>query len=238
MLDAVMDVADEAMISGPRATHIMPVLEREIASVPDPAAAQYGRPEMKYAYKHRSGASHRIPSGVGAVSPDGERTRPTDPSLNLADRSTEMVIRRWWIGIGTGLGVAVGLALWLRVLASDFVNTAQRLNSAGHMRAALWLIAVGIVVYLVCVGSQKNALISGIPALVLLTVFAPLIFGLASPDWYPDWLTELTLVSYNIHTPVIIGVLVGATVWTGWHQIRSRVEPSRAMDPTIQTIDG
>lgn len=149
-----------------------------------------------------------------------------------------MVIRRWWVGIGIGLGVTVGLLYWLRLLASDFMNTAQLFDSARHLRAAIWLIAVGIAVYLVSVASKRNAFITGIPAVLLLALFAPLMFALAIPEWYPDWLTETVLFSYNMHTPVIIGVLVGAAVWTGWHQVRSKADPLPEAEPSLQKVDG
>lgn len=149
-----------------------------------------------------------------------------------------MVIRRWWVGIGIGLGVTVGLLYWLRVLASGFVVTAQNFDSGGHLQAVLWLIAVGIAVYLVCIGSQRNAFIAGTPAFLLLAMFAPLMFAHAIPEWYPEWLSELALFSYNMHTPVVIGVFVGAAVWNGWHQVRSKVDPLPGVEPTLQTVDG
>lgn len=149
-----------------------------------------------------------------------------------------MVIRRWWVGIGIGLGVTAGLLFWLRALAPDFLNTAQSFDSTGHLVAVSWLIAVGIAVYLVCAASQTNAFIAGIPAFLLLATFAPLLFGQAIPEWYPDWLTDLALFSYNMHTPVIIGVLAGAAVWNGWHQVRSKADLLPEVEPTLQTVDG
>lgn len=148
-----------------------------------------------------------------------------------------MVIRRWWVGIGIGLAVTAGLLYWLRALASGFWNTAQSFDSPGHLVAVLWLIAVGIAVYLVCAASQRNAFIAGIPAFLLFATFAPLLFGQAIPEWYPDWLTDLALFSYNMHTPVIIGVLAGAIVWNGWNQVRSKTDPLSEVEPTLQTVD-
>ena len=147
-----------------------------------------------------------------------------------------MVIRRWWVGIGIGFGVTVGL-LWLRAMASDFWNTAQNFDSAGHLVVVLWLIAVGIAVYLVCAASQRNALIAGTPAFLLLATYAPLMFAQATPEWYPDWLSELALFSYNMHTPVIIGVLAGAAVWNGWQRVRSKADPLPDVEPNLQTVD-
>jgi hypothetical protein len=149
-----------------------------------------------------------------------------------------MVIKRWWVGIGIGFGVTVGLLYWLRMLASGFVVTAQNFDSAGHFVAVLWLIAVGIAVYLICAASQRNALIAATPGFLLLATYAPLVFGQAIPEWYPDWLSELALFSYNMHTPVIIGVLAGAAVWNGWQRVRSRTDLLPELEPSLQTVNG
>lgn len=121
----------------------------------------------------------------------------------------------WWLGASLGLLVTIGLLLILDALGSEFITTAFD-DSTGHLVAAILLILTGVGVYLVCLASRFNPMIAAMPAGALAALSAPLTLGLGFPDLYPGWLSDMVLSSYNLHTPVIIGVLGAATLWSTW----------------------
>lgn len=118
-----------------------------------------------------------------------------------------------WVGLGIGLAISLALLLILSNLGSEFIATAFD-DRGDHLWAILWLVLTGAAVYLACIVAQANALIAAVPAITLLGLSAPLMFNLGFPDWYPSWLKDVVLSSYNLHLPVIVGVLGTASLWS------------------------
>lgn len=138
------------------------------------------------------------------------------------DESTSpRFFRAWWAGAGLGLSATAVLLLILSTLGSAFISTAST-DASAHVVNTLWLLVTGAGVYLVCAASQANPLVTAIPAAALLSLSVPLTFNSGFPDWYPSWLADMVLSAYNLHLPVIVGVLGMSALWSLWKRVPQR----------------
>lgn len=130
-----------------------------------------------------------------------------------------MTLDRWWVGAGVGLSVGLAALFGLRATVSVFRSGLTSVDFTDYLTGVILLITIGLGIAFACAASRTNVLITAVPALLFLIVFGPIMFGQSGfPSWYPDWMRDLTLESYDIHIPVVFGVLAGAATWNAWRQ--------------------
>ena len=137
--------------------------------------------------------------------------------------------------------VAIGLisawgVLVLSRAGSEFVSTGMSSDPRNHRLAVLGLVVLGVGVAWISIRT-RSALAVAVPSAVLVGLYAPMMFGLSFPDWYPDWLSTNLLEAYSPQVPVIIGIFVAASMLRlrgGWLAIerlqRDQDQSQRAGD--------
>lgn len=112
---------------------------------------------------------------------------------------------------GTVAGCALSALLLVVRPAASALLAASDGRAWRYWSAVLVLVIVGWALGAAVMEGRRSRSIVGIPAAAMFLVYAPLVAnGLRTPRWYPHWL-EWT--HFAIDLPVLIGLLLGATIW-------------------------
>jgi hypothetical protein len=122
-----------------------------------------------------------------------------------------------------GFIVTAVVLVALRELTPEISRGLSQLDSGQARWAMIWLVVLGVVLGLVAVAGRSNALVSGVPAVLLFLVYLPVFFDRIISSWYPGWLGRTVTSSFGTGTPLpIIGVLLGVAGWSISRQIREK----------------
>lgn len=117
-----------------------------------------------------------------------------------------------WIGAAIGVVVAAVLT-WL--VREGWQALLSRVQEGGLAVAGPgWLLlALGVILVAVVVGSEFHPLISAVPAAWFLLLFGFSLVGMTTlPDWYPDWIASTVMLAISPAPFIVAGVLVAATI--------------------------